>query len=437
MALVMGNMIGAGIFLLPSALAPYGPVSLLGWVLTGTGAVFLALVFARLGRAMPATGGPYAYSRRALGDFAGFLVAWGYWISVWIGNAAIAVAFVGYLAPLVPAVGASSFATGATAVAAIWILTGVNILGVREVGAVQVVTTVLKIIPLVVIGTLGLLYLDPANFRPFNVSGQSGFSAVTATAALTLWALLGLECATIPADDIRDPTRNIPKATVLGTLLTLAIYLAGTVAVMGVLPTDVLAESSAPFADAASRMWGPWARTAVAIGATIAGFGVLNGWILIQGQIPMAAARDGLFPAAFGRLSGRGTPVFGLVVSSGLSTLLVAMNYTRGLVGMFTFAILLATMTALIPYAFTTMSELILFVRERERFPEGSLLGPSIVAVVAFLYAFWAIAGSGRDTVFWGFLLLLAGVPVYVWIVWQREVGGRFVARRTDGVVER
>ena len=419
-ALVMGNMIGSGVFLLPAALAAYGGISILGWLFTAAGAVFLALAFARLSRIVPKAGGPYAYTRHAFGDFPGFLVAWGYWISIWSGNAAIAVALVGYMAVFWSPLANNPILAGGVALASIWLLTWVNASGVRKAGFVQVVTTVLKLVPLVAIATLGLLFLNLDNFTPFNMSGKSPFSAVTATAALTLWAFLGLESATVPAGDVVNPQHTIPRATIIGTLLTAAVYILSTVAVMGVIPPAALAESTAPFADAASKMWGSWAGYAVAIGASISCFGALNGWILLQGQVPLATARDDLFPEVFGRLSKRGTPALGIVISSVLVTVLMATNYTRGLVELYTVIILLSTLTCLVPYVFSTLAELAIFKRERERFSGQSLVGPSIIAVLAFLYSLWAIAGLGWQTLYRGFLLLVAGVPVFAWMKWRR-----------------
>lgn len=414
-ALVVGNMVGSGVFLLPASLAPFGGISILGWLFTTAGAITLALMLARLGKMMPAAGGPYAYTRRGIGEMAAFLVAWGYWVSTWSGNAAISVAFVGYMAAFFPALAENPALGAATALAAIWFLTGVNALGVREAGILQLVTTILKLLPLLAIGTLGLLYLDPGHFRPFNASGGTPFSAVTATATLTLWAFLGLESATIPADSVVDPTRTIPRATILGTIAAATIYLLATVGVMGILPPGDLANSTAPFAEAGRAVWGSWAGFLIAGGAAVSAFGALNGWILLQGQMPMAAARDGLFPKAFGKMSRRGTPVAGLVISSLLVTGLMALNYTASLVEQFTFIILLATLSTLIPYVFSALAELIIFVREREKFRGERLAGASVIAVLALLYSLWAIAGSGKDTVFWGFSLLLAGLPIYLW----------------------
>ncbi len=415
-SLVAGNMIGSGVFLLPASLAPYGALSLVAWLFTASGALILALVFARLSRLVPRAGGPYAFTRAGFGDFAGFLVAWGYWISIWAGNAAIAVAFVSYMGFFFPALSAIPALAAATAIATVWALTLINSLGIRTAGAVQVAATVLKLAPLALIGCFGLVHLKAANFTPFNPSGEPVFAAVTAAAALTLWAFLGLESATVPANAVQNPGRTIPRATMLGTLAASVVYILGTASVMGVIPRAKLLESTAPFADAAMALWGPWAGYLVAAGAAVSCFGALNGWILLQGQLPRAAAVDGLFPALFGRLSTRGTPVAGLILSSILVTLLVATNYTKGLVAMFTFIILLSTLTTLFPYVFCAMSALMLVNRVPGSEITGSRLGTSILAALAFAYSLWAIAGSGRDTVFWGFLMLLSSLPVYVWI---------------------
>jgi len=402
-------MVGSGVFLLPAALGAYGGVSLLGWLLTSLGAAVCALTFARLARRIPRAGGPYAYTRASFGEFPAFLVAWGYWLSICAGNAAIAVAMVGYLGFFWPALATGPALGALAALAAVWLLTAVNARSVRDAGGVQLVTTLLKLLPLLAVGTLGLAFAHWENFTPFNVSGRSSLGAVSATAALTLWAFLGLESATIPANEIERPERTIPRATLLGTAVAAVVYILGTVGVMGVLPPAALAHSTAPFADAASLMWGPWAARAVAAGAAVSCFGALNGWILLQGQLPLAAAVDGLLPRVFARVSPRGTPVAGLVISSVLVTLVVATNYTRGLVNEFAFIILLSTLTALVPYLFSTLT----LVRQEAVSRQPSAVSAFAVPLLAFGYALWAVVGTGAETVFWGCVLLLAGVPVY------------------------
>ena len=413
-ALVAGNMIGSGIFLLPASLAPYGGISIVGWLITAAGSLCLAQVYRSLSRRDPRAGGPYAYTRQAFGDLAGFLTAWGYWISILATNAAVAVAFISYLTVFFPSLATRPALSAVAALGTVWALTGINAVGVRAGGAVQLATTVLKILPLAALAIFGWLRFDPSHFVPFNPSGKTAFAATTATVSLTLWAFLGLESATIPANEVRDARRTIPRATILGTSLTAILYIASTVAVMGLIAPSSLASSTAPLADAATILAGSWGGYAVGLGAAISCFGALNGWILMQGQVPLAMAADGLFPSIFGRVSKRGTPVAGLVISSALITLLVAANYTRKLVELFTFSILLATLTCLIPYLFSSAAEWVIL--RSQGIKTGLKSGSTAIALLAFLYSFWAIAGAGQETVYWGFLLLIAGVPIYVWL---------------------
>ncbi|MEM1256012.1 MAG: amino acid permease [Cyanobacteria bacterium P01_H01_bin.21] len=423
-ALVVGNMIGSGIFLLPASLAPYGGMSIIGWLFTAVGAVCLALVFAKLAAWVPKAGGPYAYARQGFGDFIGFWIAWGYWIAVWAGNAAIAVACVSYLTVFIPILGSSTWIAGLAAIALIWVFTWINCRGIREAGMTQLITTIIKIVPLVAIATVGLFWMDGNNFVPFNPSGEPAFTAVSSVAALTLWAFIGLESATIPAADVVNPRRNIPRATVIGTLVTALVYILGTTAVIGILPAETLTNSAAPFAEAAQAIWGNWAYYAVAFGAVVSSAGALNGWIILQGQVPMAAAMDNLFPREFARISDRGVPAFGIILSSVLITVLMVLNYsgTKTLVDVFNFVILLATLTTLIPYAFCAIAEFIIFLRDPAQFGgRRHFKGSGIVAAVAFVYSVWAIYGSGAETVLYGFILLLLGIPVYVWLDKQQE----------------
>ena len=415
-ALVVGNMVGSGVFFLPASLAVYGGISILGWIFSALGAWFLALVFSYLSKMMPAvSGGPYVYTRAGFGDFTAFLVAWGYWISVWTTNAGIAVALVSYLSVFFPALAKASVLSVSVGLGVIWFLTWINTRGVRDAGVVQLITTILKILPLLAVIAGGLFFFHPEHFQPFNQSESSGFAAVTATATLTLFAFLGLECATIPAADIENPEKTIPRATLVGTLLTIAIYILSTVAVMGIIPPAALKTSNAPFADAAAAIWGEGARMWVAAGVIISTFGALNGWILIQGQIPMAAARDKLFPQIFGKENKKGVPAAGIILSSILVTILMAMNYSKSLADAFKFMILLSTMTVLVPYLFSTATYALLSLREDFR-KNRPLLIRLIVALLAFVYSLWAVAGSGQEIVYWGFLLLMAGIPFYVWL---------------------
>ena len=413
-SLVIGNMTGSGIFLLPAALAVYGGISLFGWLFTTLGAFLLAIVFSRLSRKITKAGGPYAFAQVAFGDFAGFIVTWGYWVSIWCGNAAIAVAGVGYLSYFFPVLKSEPVLSALLSIAFVWLFTLVNTYPIRKVGMVQLITTIFKLIPLLLLGTLGFLYFTPEHFSPLNISGSGNFKAITATAALTLWAFMGLESATVPSDKVINPTKTIPRATLTGIAVAALIFIASTMGVMGIIDPHSLQNSSAPFADAANQAWGQWGGYLVAAGAAIACFGALNGWILIQGQLPLAAARDKLFPATFRKVSKKGIPVVGLVISSILSTLLVGMNYTRGLVDMFAFMIMLATLTCLLPYLVATLAELALYLKKKQTYSRSQLWKVLLISIPALAFSTWAVVGLGWTVNAWGFILLLLGVPLFL-----------------------
>ena len=411
-ALVLGNMIGSGVFLLPASLASFGGYGLVGWLISTAGALLLASVFYRLAKRAPRAGGPYAYSREAFGDCIGFLVAWCYWISLIGGNAAIAVAFASYLSVVFPALGYSALYGALTTLALVWVLTAVNIAGVRSAGAVQVATTVLKVLPLLALVLFGFTHFDPHLLTPGPQAG-SALSAINLSVAATLFAFTAVECASIPASHVRDPEKTIPRATLLGTVIAAVVYIASTTVVMGMLPADELAKSQAPFADAGRLLWGNWGAYLIAGGAAISCLGALNGWILIAGQFPQAVAQDGLFPRFFARESASSTPALGLIVMAILTSLLVLANYTRGMVGMFTFIVLLPTLSVVVAYLFCAMADIVLAHRSGRPLPLRDLA----MACGAFAFSVWAVIGAGEDAVYWGFVLLIVGIPLYVWQV--------------------
>ena len=415
-ALVVGSMIGSGVFLLPATLAPYGAASLIGWGIALCGALLLAATFARLAVHWPCTGGPYAYVRRSFGDAAGFGIAWSYWISIWSGMAAIAVAFAGSVGAIFPALTATPMRAAACALVALWTCTIVNLAGLRQAGRLQVLVTTLKLLPLLLFGIVALWFVDAGRYVPFNPSGKTVPQVAQVTVILTMWALCGLEVATVPAGATRDAVRTIPRATMLGTLLAgVATILACTV-VIGLVPLDVLKDSGAPMAEAAGRVWGPGAALGIAILAAVSTFGAINGWMLVCAQVSLAAAGDGLFPRAFARVQGNGTPAFGIIVGSVLATVLVIASYSRSLVELFTFILLISTSAILLPYAASSAA----WMRS------GGGHGGRVVALLALLYSIYALLGAGAEALAWGAVLLLAGLPVYMWM---RRTAGRQQSR--------
>ena len=405
---------------MPAALAAYGGISILGWLASSLGTFVLALVFSKLSKLfLDKAGGPYAYTKSGFGEFAGFLVAWGYWISIWIGMAIMAIAFVSALSILFPILGNNPSVSVLTGLSAIWLLTWINSKGVRESGKIQVVTTILKLTPIVMIIVGGFFYFNIDNFIPFNVSDSSSFEAIAITSTMTLYAFLGFESATIPSDNVKDPGKTIPRATMLGTLITTMVYILGTIAVMGMVPLGELAISPAPFADAMGIMTGELGRGLVAGGAAIAAFGALNGWILIVGQLPKATAKDKLFPGIFKKENKKGVPVYGMLIGSALASVVMLMNYTEGLVEQFRFLILLGTMIAVVPYLFSAAAYVSILLEKK--LPSQPWLGIYGMGSLAFSYSLWAIFGAGEKSVFWGFILLLLGIPFYVFVKWKNK----------------
>jgi APA family basic amino acid/polyamine antiporter len=419
-SLVVGNMIGAAIYVLPATLAGYGSISILAWVLTALGALVLAKIFGNFSRiVVNKSGGPYIYTKEGFGDFIAFLMAWGYWISLWVGNAAIAIGVVSALSFFIPALESNAIYAVLTGLGFIWFLTWMNSKGIKTSGRIQVITTLFKILPLLGFIVLGIFYFDVSNFPEFNLTGESDLKTVAVAATLTLYAFLGVECATIPAENIKDPEKTVPRATMLGTGITTLIYISATVVLFGLLPVEALKNSPAPFAEASNLIGGQYSGYIVAAGAAIAALGALNGWILISGQIPMAAARDRLFPRVFKKENNKGAPALGIVIGSVLTSAVMLMNFSESLVSQFKFMILLSTLTVLVPYLFTSASYALIIIEQR--IGTSKLIRNLILAALGFSYSLWTIYGSGNDTVFYGFLLLLTGIPFYILMKYNQK----------------
>ena len=422
-ALVVGSIIGVGIFNLPSSLATYGPISIVAMALTTVGAVALALLFAALSRRLPADGGPYAYARVAFGNGLGFANAWSYWITAWAGNAAIAVGWVLYVEEFVNT-GHNKLATVLLVLVGLWIPAAINLSGLRNMGSVQVVTTVLKFAVLVFMSVVGLFYIDRANFTPWNVSGESALSAIGGGMAIALFSYLGVEVAAVAAGKVRDPDHNIPRSTVLGTLASAVVYMLSLTVIFGVLSNSQLAASTAPFSTAANVMFGGvWAGKVMAIVVIISGFGALNGWTMICAEMPLAAAKDGLFPDRFKRLSGKGVPAFGIVASTLLASIAMVINYlgSNG-VTVFTTLVLMTGITAAIPYGFSALAQIKWRWIDHQELHTPQFVRDMVVAVLSLVFSIlfiWYSRNTGNSFwVYWApFFLaggaMLLGIPVY------------------------
>lgn len=424
--IVVGGTIGSAVFMMPAIMAPYGAMGLISLGAATLGAISIALMFGTLARRVTLTGGAYAYTRAGFGDFAAFLIAWGMWISIWVACAAIAVALAAYVGVLVPAIGASVPLTAGVGLTAIWIAVGINAAGVRESGIVSLATTLLKITPLIVIGFAGLLYGDVHAIPAMPADRGAPIAVFGSVFALSFWNFVGIEGATVPAEEAINPGDTIARATLVGTLTVGAIYLLVSFAALTLAPADALIASSSPLSEVGTRLFGSAGSVIVAVAALVSTAGCLNASVLEAGQTAMAAARDGLFPSVFSRLTARHSPTASYVLAGVLASALLLLNFSKGLVAAFTFMGLISTLTIVIPYAFSAAASLILQRRQpastrTARWREAS------VAAMAFAVCMWVIATSGLDIVYWGFLLLMAGLPVYVALTPKKLVA--FAAR--------
>jgi basic amino acid/polyamine antiporter, APA family len=409
-ALVVGNMIGTGIFQLPRDLAPMGWNSVLGWVATIAGTLCLAVVLLRLGRGRAEGCAPYTYPAAAFGPGTGFVVAWSYWISCWTVNATLAVAVVQNLAFIWPGLAAPGIAAPA-ALAILWLFTFINCLGVREAGKVQVLTTLLKLVPLagaILVAAWFLLRGGAVPVQRETVPVAAG--SIQTAATLALFAMLSFESAMACGDRVENPERNVPRATMWGTLIAGLIYLLCSSAVSLLLPHEGVAGTDSPFALFFSTLVDPGLGPIIAAFVAVAALGALNGIILVQAEMPLAVAREGLLPAWFARFNRWEIPWRIHLISSGLATLLLLANYTQSLAKLFTFMVLVTTSVSLIFYLSGTLAAL--WLRMKGRLEGGAAF--TAVSLVATVYCFWAFYGAGVRESLWSLGMTAVAVPVYL-----------------------
>jgi APA family basic amino acid/polyamine antiporter len=436
-ALIVGSIIGVGIFNLPGSIESYGPISLFAMGLTTIGALALAIMFATLTRRLPADGGPYAYARAAFGNGTGFANAWSYWITAWAGNAAIVVGWVFYVEYFLSKYWDLSWTISISGTSidllsivlclvGLWLPAAINLSGIKNMASFQLWTSIIKFIPLAILSTVGLFYISSGNFTPWNVSGEGNIAAIGGAMALCLFSYLGVETASVAAARVKDPTTNVPKATIYGTLASAAVYMLSLIAVFGIVSSADLSESSAPVSTAFDAMWGEWAAQAAAGAVIISGFGALIGWTMICAEMPKAAAQDGLFPQRFAVLSRVEMPSFGIVASTLLASLAMVVSFW-GSSGydVFNTLVYMTGITAAIPYAFSALAQLKWRFADNREIQTPRFVRDVVVAVIALVFSILFIVYSRitGDDVSWfkeysPFILagvaFLIGIPVYL-----------------------
>ena len=427
--LVVGSIIGTGVFTMPAVMAGAGTVSILTLAVISVCAVLLGVMFGQLTRRIPTSdGGLYAYARHEFGDFAGFVTAWCYWITCWAGNAAIVSSWVLYVESLFGIENPSTGTNLLIAMTGLWVPALVNLGGLRGMAWFQNVTVVLKYVPLLLVGVLGWFFVQSANFPAFNASGGSLFDAVSIAAGVALFSFIGVECAAIAAGRVSNPRVNVGRASVLGTAASAFLYIAVTAAVMGLVPHDALVTDGAPFVAAFQTMFGSaaWVGKTVALVAVVSGIGALNGWTMVTAEMPFVAAREGLFPRQFAWTNRREAPWFGIVVSTIVASVLMAYSYAGGTVGLkvFNYLVALSVVTVAIPYFMSATAQLAYLVSRRRKVQGARLARDVAISVTSLLFSLWVTASSGYQAVYQAILMLLVGLPVYAFLKAARERQG-------------
>jgi basic amino acid/polyamine antiporter, APA family len=423
--LVIGSIVGTGVFAMPAVLAGAGTSSLATLAVIAVGAMLLAVLFGQLTKRVPnSDGGLYAYARHEFGDFAGYLTGWCYWVQAWAGNAAIVAAWVLYVDALFGISHPSAMTNWGIALLGLWVPAAVNLAGVRNMAWFQNVTVVLKFLPLLFVGIVGWFFVSKANFGPFNASGGSLYSAVGIAAGVALFSFIGVEVAAITAKRVRNPRRNVGLASVAGTAACAILYVLVTAAVMGLVPHHVLVNSTAPFIPAFETIFthGAWAGKLVAALAVASGIGALNGWTLVTAEVSRAPANDGLFPRPFAWADRRDNAWFGIVLAAALPSILMLWAYTTktGLT-VFTELVDLTVVTVAIPYLFSACAQLTYLVSRRRKVQGWLLVRDLLITAAATLFSLWVTFAAGYSAVYQAMVVVLAGIILYAFLNARRD----------------
>ena len=423
--LVVGSIVGTGVFTMPAVLAGAGTMGIIVLGVIAVGAMLLAVLFGQLTKRVPnSDGGLYAYSRHEFGDFAGYLVGWCYWIQAWAGNAAIVASWVFYVDALFNIHNPSGMENWGIALVGLWVPAIVNLVGVRQMAWFQNVTVVLKFLPLLFVGVVGWFFVHASHFGPFNASGGSLYSGIGIAAGVALFSFIGVEAAAVTAKRVKDPRRNVGRASMIGTALSALLYVLVTAAVMGLVAHHTLVGTGSPFVNAFQSIFphSAWAGRFIAAIAVISGIGALNGWTLIVTETSRAIAQDDLFPRPFAWADRKGTAWFGIVVGTVLPSLLMLWSYnTKAGLTVFTYLVDLTVVTVAIPYFMSAIAQLTYLVSRRRKV-QGWLLARDLsVAGASVLFSLWVTFASGYQVVYQALVVILAGLILYAFMNARRQ----------------
>lgn len=407
-SLVIGSQIGSGVFLLPATLAIIGPISLFGWLISGTGAICLALVFAKLSMIIPNKGGgPHVYVEKAFGREAAFFVAWTYWLVSWLSSLAVIIASVGYLSLFIPLLSPSYFLIAEMLI--VTTVTLVNLRGVHVAGSFEIFLTSMKCIPLILVPIAGLIILKMDNLSPINPNGLPFFGALNSASLMTFWGFLGIEMATTTSSIVDNPSKTIPRAILLGTIFVVIVYLLSSISIMGVIPQSILLKTEAPYAVATRMIFGSGWDLVIAVFAFIACVGTLNAWVLASGQIALEAGKDGLFPQVFSKVNSRGAPTTSLMIALVCTLGLLMATLTPDILKQMNGIIDLSVLVFLLVYLISACALIKILIKERKR----QSLNYFFISIIGALFCIWAFVFVSIMQLLICLLFVISGAPVY------------------------
>jgi putrescine:ornithine antiporter len=410
--LVAVNMMGSGIIMLPTNMAQVGAISLLSWVVTALGSMAIAYGFAQAGLFNQRPGGMSAYAEDAYGKSGYFLVFLLYFLSLAIGNVAIAISAVGYLASFFPWLSSTSIATCIGVIGLLWLTTVANFGGPSITGRIGSVTVWGVIIPVGLLSLVGWFWFKPDVFAAaWNPKGLSLAEGMGSSIALTLWAFLGMESAAQNSAAVENPKRDVPLACMFGTLGAAIIYVLSTMVIQGIVPNAELANSTGPFGLAYAHMFNPTVGSIIMGLAVVACLGSLLGWQFTIAETGKSAADERMFPAFFTKVNSMGAPIVGMVVLGVVQSLLALSTISPSLSEQFSVLVNLAVVTNVVPYVISLSALMVMM--QSANVTRAVYRRNVAVALVAMLYSVYAIYASGKNAVLGG--MLVTALSFVIW----------------------
>lgn len=410
LALVVGSQIGSGVFMAPANLAPFGGYTIIGWVISGVGAMALAMVFAGLCARFPKTGGPHVYVEQFFGKDISFFAGWTYWVVSWVSTTAVIIAAVGYLSPFIGDQDPSVYLL--FEILLLLCMCMLNLFGVSIAGKAEVLFTVLKFLPLFIVPAVAIFYFDADNLAMSDkIATQDTSLTLAQVTLLTLWGFVGVESATAPAGSIKNPAKTIPRALIIGTFIVAIVYILNSISIMGLIPAAELQASKAPYADAAQHIFGGQWHLVFSLAASIVCIGTVNAWVLTSGQVSLGLAEDKLMPAIFGKRNKYNAPYISIIISClGILPLLI-LTSDRSIAGQIEVVIEVSVVSFLFIYLLCSM--VYLWCTWKTSLPG------TFIAILAILFCGWVISQTSLTTIMISSLFTASALPLYIF--WYKQ----------------